>query len=64
MSRETIRFIRAEGQKVHQTLDREFYLNFAGLKSKTDITGILKSYQDLLEPEIFLSLRETRADNE
>lgn len=64
MSRETIRYIREEGQKVHQTLDREFYLNFAGLKSKTDITGILKPYQNLLEPEIFLSLRETRVHNE
>jgi len=64
MSKETIRHIRAEGEKAHKALSRELYLNYAGLKNKTDITGILKSFQDLLEPENFLSLKETRADTE
>jgi hypothetical protein len=64
MSRENIRHIRAEGEKVHQSLKEELYLNHAGLKNKTDITAILKSYQDLLEPEVFFSLREAGADTE
>ena len=64
MSKETIRHIRAEGEKAQKALSRELYLNHAGLKNKTDITGILKSFQDLLEPEVFFSLREARADTQ
>ena len=64
MSKETIRHIRAEGEKAQKALSRELYLNYAGLKNKTDLTGILKSFQDLLEPEVFFSLREARAASE
>ncbi len=64
MSTETIRHVRKEGSKAHEALSREFYLNYAGLKNKTDITGILKSFQDLLEPEVFVSLKETKAGDE
>ncbi len=64
MSRETIRHIRAEGEKAYEALSKELYLNYAGLKNKTDITGILKSFQDLLEPEVFSSLREAKTDVE
>ena len=64
MSGETIRYIRAEGEKVHKALSRELYLNYAGLKDKTDFTGIFKSHTDLLEPEVFSSLTETKAAKE
>ena len=64
MSKETIRFVRKEGKKVYQNLKEEFYLNHAGLKNKTDITGIFKQYRDLLEPEIFQSLKDAKSHTE
>jgi len=57
MCRNTIRLIREEGKTLYRNLKEEFYLNHAGLKNKTDLTEILKSCRDLLEPEVFQSLK-------
>lgn len=59
MSKEVIQMVRKEGKKVYRDLNRELYLNKAGLKNKTDITEIFKSNRDLLETEIIHSLRDS-----
>lgn len=64
MCEEAVKQIREEGIKVYQSLKRELYLNHAGLKNKTNITEILKSYRELLEPEIFLSIRDYTGTND
>lgn len=64
MSKETIRFIRKEGKKVYENLNKEFYLNHSGLKDKTDITEILKQFRDISEPEVFQSLRDCNTKTE
>ena len=64
MSTETRKYIREQSESVYQALYKELYLNCAGFKNKTEITEILKSYRDLLEPEILLSLREAKTDND
>ena len=62
MSTETTRLIREEGQTLYRALRKEVYLNHSGQKSKTEITEIFKSFRDLLEPEIFQSLKNTTSN--
>ncbi len=62
MSTEAIRLVRKEGKDVCQALRKEFYLNFSGQKSKTKIKEIFKSSRDLIEPEVFQSLREDTSE--
>ncbi len=64
MSTETIRLVREEGQALYQALKSELYLNHSGQKSKTEITKILKSFRDLLEPEIFESLKSITSNTQ
>lgn len=64
MCRDTIRLVREEGKTVFRNLAREIYLNHSGLKSKTEINEILKSYRDLSEKEVFLSLKDSTLNTE
>ncbi|GJM16180.1 MAG: hypothetical protein DHS20C13_15070 [Thermodesulfobacteriota bacterium] len=60
----TIKLIREEGKKLYQSLNEELYLNHAGLKNKTALTQTLKSFRDLLEPEVFQSLLDAKPNTE
>lgn len=64
MCKDTIRLIREEGKAVFRNLEREIYLNHAGLKNKTEINEILTSHRELLETEIFQSLKDATPNAE
>ena len=64
MSRDTLKLITEEGKSIYSKLSREFYLNRAGLKNKTELTDIFKSCGDLLEPEIFQSIKDANPESE
>lgn len=64
MSAETIRVVREEGKTICEALRKELYLNYSGQKSKTEITEILKSCRDLVEPEVFQSLRDSTSNTQ
>ena len=64
MSTEATRLVRDEGKAICQALRDEFYLNHSGQKSKTEITEILKTKRDLLEPEVFESIKEISSIND
>jgi len=55
----TVSFIRTEGEKLNFALERELYLNSAGLKNQTNLTGILNSNRDLWEKELFFTVLES-----
>jgi len=64
MCRDKLRLIREEGKSIYSKISRELYLNRAGLKNKTELTYILKTCGDLLEPEILQSIMEANPKNE
>lgn len=64
MSTEAIRLVRDEGKTICQAIRGEFYLNYSGQKKKSEITEIIKSKRDLLEPEFFESVKEASSNNE
>lgn len=57
MSRETIQEIRKGGGELLKALNRELYMNLAGLKGGSNLDGIYKSHPDFREPDLFLSLK-------
>ena len=64
MSTDAIRLVRDEGKTICQALRKEFYLNFSGKKTKTEFKEIFKPQRDLLETEIFESLKDAMHNNE
>lgn len=59
MNGDTRRRIRREGEKLLRALNRELYLNAAGLKQSADTRAIFDSHREFEEPELFRSARET-----
>ena len=58
MSLETIRRIRKEGNLLHSSVQRELYLNTAGLKHRTEFEKIFRSYYEFGDPGLFLSAKD------
>jgi len=57
LSPETIRRIRKEGNLLHGSVQRELYLNSAGLKHRTEFEKIFRSYDEFGDPGLFLSAK-------
>ncbi|MGH7908631.1 MAG: hypothetical protein ACRENW_02140, partial [Thermodesulfobacteriota bacterium] len=57
MNLDTIQEIRQYGERFLRELNEELYRNLAGLKKKSDISPIYKSYPDLLDPDVFFSMK-------
>jgi len=63
MNSQTIDEIRKQGEKFLQALNRESYLNLCGLKKDINTESIYKSYPDLGESDLFISLKNTYPKN-
>jgi hypothetical protein len=57
MDKDIIQEIRQEGEKFLRELNEELYRNLAGLKKGGNISAIYKSHSNLLDPDIFFSLK-------
>jgi hypothetical protein len=58
LSPETIRRIRKEGNLLHRSVQRELYINTAGLKHRTEFEKIFRSYDEFGDPGLFLSAKD------
>ncbi len=58
MNENTVRSVRSAGEKLLNELYGELFMNLAGRKTGTGVTGIYNSRRELLEPDLFLSCRE------
>ncbi len=56
MNPNTIRLIRAEGNKLYEAVNKELYSNAAGLKPRTELSKIFRRYEVFGDPGLFLSL--------
>ncbi len=66
MSRDLIGKIRQYGERFLRELNEGLYRNLAGLTKESNISGIYKSHSNLLDPDVFLSLKgiSTKDKNE
>lgn len=64
MSEDTLTHLRAQGESLFSSLQKEYYSSLSGRSKKSGIEGIFNSHREFGESELFLALNETVCGDE